>query len=104
MKIKTKDEIVRQVISKIDQRSITGQQKYGGTMMEEIKGEIKVAPDLFDVWDHIEAPSTVEITERVQEIMKRRAIESANAVKIMQLWNEAIQELKIERKGENKDE
>lgn len=41
MKIKTKDEIVRQVISKIDQRSIVGQEKYGGTMMEEIKGEIK---------------------------------------------------------------
>ena len=56
-----------------------------------------MAPDLFDVWDHIEAPSTVEITERVQEIMKRREIESTNAVKIMQLWNEAIQELKAER-------
>lgn len=41
MKIKTKDEIVRQVISKIDQRSIIGQKKYGGTMMQEIKGEIK---------------------------------------------------------------
>tara|TARA_R110000796_G_scaffold251102_2_gene381714 strand:+ start:607 stop:831 length:225 start_codon:yes stop_codon:yes gene_type:complete len=41
MKIKTKDEIVRKVISKIDQRSIIGQEKYGATMMEEIKGEVK---------------------------------------------------------------
>ena len=41
MKIETKDEIVQTVLKKMDQRSLTGQKKYGATMMEEIKGEDK---------------------------------------------------------------
>jgi hypothetical protein len=39
--VKTKDTIVQRVLEKMDQRSVMGQQKYGATMMEEIKGEVK---------------------------------------------------------------
>ena len=41
MNIKTKDEIVKRVIKKIDERSLVGQEKYGATMMQEIKGRVK---------------------------------------------------------------
>ena len=36
MKIKTKDEIVRRVLKKMDERSLIGQKKYGSTMQEEL--------------------------------------------------------------------
>ena len=41
MQIKTKDEVVRRVLAKMDQRSLVGQEKYGATMMGEIKNEVK---------------------------------------------------------------
>ena len=41
MKIKTQDKIVQEVISKIDNRSLVGQKKYGSTMMGEIQNEVK---------------------------------------------------------------
>ena len=41
MQIKTKDEVVRRVLAKMDQRSLIGQEKYGATMMGEIKNEVK---------------------------------------------------------------
>ena len=41
MKIKTKDEIVRKVLRKMDERSLVGQKKYGATMMQEIEGQEK---------------------------------------------------------------
>jgi|TARA_R100001510_G_C7647560_1_gene204893 hypothetical protein len=54
MKIKTKDQIVRSVIKKIDQRSIVGQQKYGATMMQEITGRKKdLDTFLIDVQEEI---------------------------------------------------
>ncbi len=69
MKIKTKDEIVRQVISKIDKRSIIGQQKYGGTMMQEIKGEIKdVNRFVIDVQE--ELMDALLYLESVKELLK----------------------------------
>ena len=40
-KVKTSDKIVQEVISKIDQRSLVGQAKYGATMMQEIEGQTK---------------------------------------------------------------
>ena len=63
MKIKTKDEIVRAVLAKMDERSLIGQKKYGATMMEEIKGEKKdlnrflvdVQEELMDALLYIEA-------------------------------------------------
>ena len=36
MKINTKDKIVRQVLKKMDDRSMIGQKKYGSTMHDEI--------------------------------------------------------------------
>jgi hypothetical protein len=39
--VKTKDKIVKQVIEKIDQRSLVGQAKYGAMMMEEVEGKDK---------------------------------------------------------------
>jgi patatin-like phospholipase/acyl hydrolase len=63
MKIKTKDEIVQAVLTKMDERSLIGQKKYGATMMEEIKGEKKdlnrflvdVQEELMDALLYIEA-------------------------------------------------
>ena len=37
MEIRTKDNIVRRVLKKMDQRSLIGQKKYGDTMESEIK-------------------------------------------------------------------
>jgi len=37
MEIRTKDNIVRRVLKKMDQRSLVGQQKYGDTMESEIE-------------------------------------------------------------------
>ena len=69
MKIKTKDEIVRAVLAKMDERSLIGQKKYGATMMEEIKGEKKdlnrflvdVQEELMDALLYIEALSLIHI-------------------------------------------
>ena len=52
--IKTKDKIVKQVIEKIDQRSLVGQKKYGAMMMEEVEGKDKDLNDfLTDVQEEI---------------------------------------------------
>lgn len=54
MEIKTKDEIVKRVLSKMDKRSLIGQKKYGGTMYEEIKSGKKNFRDfLTDVQEEI---------------------------------------------------
>ena len=46
--VKTKDDkIVQKVIEKIDQRSLVGQEKYGATMMGEIKNEVKDLEQIF---------------------------------------------------------
>ena len=37
MEIRTKDNIVRRVLKKMDQRSLVGQRKYGDTMESEIE-------------------------------------------------------------------
>ena len=37
MKIKTTDAIVQAVLKKMDNRSVEGQKKYGGTMQQEIE-------------------------------------------------------------------
>ena len=41
MQIKTQDKIVQNVLRKMDERSLIGQEKYGATMMEEIQGQKK---------------------------------------------------------------
>ena len=52
--IKTQDSIVHNVIKKIDERSLTGQAKYGAMMMEEVAGKDKDLNDfLIDVQEEI---------------------------------------------------
>ena len=54
MKIETKDEIVKAVINKLDNRSLVGQKKYGATMSDEIKNNKKDLNNfLIDVQEEI---------------------------------------------------
>ena len=79
MKIKTKDEIVRKVLRKMDERSLVGQKKYGATMMEEIEGQEKdldrflvdVQEELMDALLYIEAARRC-LTDEVEEAMLNR--------------------------------
>ena len=48
MRIKTKDKIVLDVIKKMDERSLVGQEKYGQTMDEEVTGGMKDLNDFLD--------------------------------------------------------
>ena len=78
MRIKTEDKIVQQVLRKMDERSLVGQKKYGGTMMQEIEGQekdlgrflIDVQEELMDALLYIEAARRClqdEIEEKVLE-------------------------------------
>ena len=79
MVIKTKDEIVRKVLAKMDQRSLVGQQKYGATMMQEIEGQEKdlnrflvdVQEELMDALLYIEAAKRC-LSDEVEELMLKR--------------------------------
>ena len=54
MKIKTKDKIVQSILSKMDERSIIGQKKYGDTMESEIKrGEKNLIDFMTDVQEEL---------------------------------------------------
>ena len=78
MKIRTEDKIVQAVLRKMDERSLVGQKKYGGTMMQEIEGQekdlgrflIDVQEELMDALLYIEAARRClqdEIEEKVLE-------------------------------------
>ena len=79
MKINTKDEIVLSVLKKMDQRSIIGQQKYGATMMQEIKGQkkdlnrflIDVQEELMDALLYIESAKRC-LTDEIEDAMINR--------------------------------
>ena len=79
MKIDTKDEIVRAVLKKMDQRSMIGQKKYGATMMQEIEGQEKdlnrflvdVQEELMDALLYIEAAKRC-LTDEIEEAMINR--------------------------------
>ena len=79
MQIETKDEIVQTVLKKMDQRSLTGQKKYGATMMQEIEGQEKdldrflvdVQEELMDALLYIEAARRC-LTDEVEEVMLNR--------------------------------
>ena len=79
MQIKTKDKIVQNVLRKMDERSIIGQEKYGATMMEEIEGQVKdldrflvdVQEELMDALLYIEAARRC-LTDEIEEAMLRR--------------------------------
>ena len=54
MKLNTKDEIVKAVIKKMDDRSLVGQKKYGQTMQDEIEtGKKDLHMFLTDVQEEI---------------------------------------------------
>ena len=77
--VKTKDEIVQKVIEKIDQRSLVGQEKYGATMMGEIKNEVKdldkflvdVQEELMDALLYIEAARYC-LGDEIEDAMLKR--------------------------------
>ena len=77
--VKTKDEIVQKVIEKIDQRSLVGQEKYGATMMGEIKNEVKdldrflvdVQEEIMDAFLYIQA-ARVCLQDELEEVMLNR--------------------------------
>lgn len=79
MQIKTKDEVVRRVLAKMDQRSLVGQEKYGATMMGEIKNEVKdldrflvdVQEELMDALLYIEAARYC-LQDEIEESMLNR--------------------------------
>jgi patatin-like phospholipase/acyl hydrolase len=79
MQIETKDEIVQTVLKKMDQRSLTGQKKYGATMMEEIKGEdkdlnrfiIDVQEEMMDAILYLEAAKRC-LQDEIEEAMINR--------------------------------
>ena len=79
MQIKTKDKIVQNVLRKMDERSLIGQEKYGATMMEEIQGQKKdldrflvdVQEELMDALLYIEAARRC-LTDEIEEAMMNR--------------------------------
>lgn len=86
MEIKTKDEVVRRVLAKMDERSLVGQKKYGATMMGEIKNEVKdlnrflidVQEELMDALLYIEAARYCLQDEIEESMLKRMNIIAQN--------------------------
>ena len=84
--IKTQDSIVHNVIKKIDERSLTGQAKYGAMMMEEIKGKdkdlndflIDVQEEIMDALLYIEAARECIIVEQEEAMLRRMDIIGQN--------------------------
>ena len=92
MQIKTKDEVVRRVLAKMDQRSLIGQEKYGATMMGEIKNEVKdldrflvdVQEELMDALLYIEAARYC-LGDEIEEAMLKRMNIISRSKKITEL-------------------
>ncbi len=86
MKIETKDEIVRRLIKKIDERSVVGQKKYGATMMQEIEGQKKdldrflvdVQEEIMDALLYIESARQCLSDEVEEYAIKRMNIVAQN--------------------------
>ena len=82
MKIKTKDKIVQQVLKKMDERSIIGQEKYGSTMHDEVSTNkkdlrdflIDVQEELMDALLYIESARAC-LQEEIEECYCRDAKE-----------------------------
>jgi len=98
MKIKTKDEIVRKVLIKMDERCLVGQKKYGATMMQEIEGQEKdlnrflvdVQEELMDALLYIEAAKRC-LSDEVEELMmKHHAYEDERMKVITQNGNSGL--------------
>jgi len=78
MEIRTRDNIVRRVLKKMDQRSLIGQQKYGDTMESEIERREKglyhfmedVQEELMDALLYLESAKYC-LKDEIQYIAKR---------------------------------
>jgi hypothetical protein len=78
-KIKTNDKVVQEVIRKIDQRSLVGQEKYGSTMMGEIENQVKdldrflvdVQEEIMDALLYIQAARHC-LRDEIEEAMLNR--------------------------------
>ena len=85
MQIKTKDKIVQNVLRKMDERSLIGQEKYGATMMEEIQGQKKdlnrfivdVQEELMDAILYIQA-AREEMIDQIQEQRMNNIMRNGN--------------------------
>ncbi len=80
MQIKTQDKIVQNVLRKMDERSLIGQEKYGATMMQEIEGQKKdlnrfivdVQEELMDAILYLESARHC-LRDEIEEAMLARA-------------------------------
>ena len=97
MKLQTKDEIVLSVLKKMDQRSIIGQEKYGATMMQEIKGQKKdlgrfivdVQEELMDAILYLESARHC-LKDEIEDAMYAKAKTLNENINNIELHNEEI--------------
>ena len=89
MKIKTEDKIVQAVLRKMDERSLVGQKKYGGTMMQEIEGQEKdlsrflvdVQEELMDALLYIEAAKRC-LQDEIEEVAYNRFTKDVTNIEV----------------------
>ena len=89
MKIRTEDKIVQAVLRKMDERSLIGQKKYGGTMMQEIEGQEKdlsrflvdVQEELMDALLYIEAAKRC-LQDEIEEVAYNRFTKDVTNIEV----------------------
>ena len=89
MKIRTEDKIVQAVLRKMDERSLIGQKKYGGTMMQEIEGQEKdlsrflvdVQEELMDALLYIEAAKRC-LEDEIEEVAYNRFTKDVTNIEV----------------------
>ena len=89
MRIKTEDKIVQAVLRKMDERSLVGQKKYGGTMMQEIEGQEKdlsrflvdVQEELMDALLYIEAAKRC-LEDEIEEVAYNRFTKNVTNIEV----------------------
>jgi hypothetical protein len=89
MRIKTEDKIVQAVLRKMDERSLVGQKKYGGTMMQEIEGQEKdlsrflvdVQEELMDALLYIEAAKRC-LEDEIEEVAYNRFTKDVTKIEV----------------------
>ena len=89
MKIRTEDKIVQAVLRKMDERSLIGQKKYGGTMMQEIEGQekdlnrflIDVQEELMDAILYIQAARRC-LEDEIEEVAYKRFTTDVTNIKV----------------------
>jgi len=89
MRIRTEDKIVQAVLRKMDERSLVGQKKYGGTMMQEIEGQEKdlnrflvdVQEELMDALLYIEAAKRC-LQDEIEEVAYNRFTKDVTNIEV----------------------